>query len=76
MRIAMGVALNEDKDKRMEIVKNYYDILSNFYYTPGGRTLYQSGTIKAQLSNCFINEVQDDLNNIFKMYGDNANLLK
>ena len=76
MRIAMGVALNEDKDKKMEIVKHFYEILSNFYYTPGGRTLYQSGTIKAQLSNCFINEVQDDLNNIFKMYGDNANLLK
>ena len=76
MRIAMGTAVNEDKTKKMEVAKSFYKILSNFYYTPGGRTLYQAGTIKAQISNCFINEVQDDLGNIFKMYGDNSQLLK
>ncbi|MCX8513590.1 MAG: hypothetical protein ORN26_00820 [Candidatus Pacebacteria bacterium] len=76
MRIAMGTAVNEDKSKKMQVAKAFYKILSNFYYTPGGRTLYQAGTIKAQISNCFINEVQDDLNNIFKMYGDNSQLLK
>lgn len=76
MRIAMGTALNEPKDKKMETVKNFYDIMSKFYYTPGGRTLYQSGTKKAQVSNCFVNEVQDDLREIFRTYSDNAQLLK
>jgi ribonucleoside-diphosphate reductase alpha chain len=76
MRIAMGTAVVEDKAKRTEIAKNFYDILSEFYYTPGGRTLFQSGTIKAQLSNCFLNMVPDDLHEIFRMYGDNAQLLK
>lgn len=76
MRIAMGTAIVESDDKKEEIVKNFYDILSEFYYTPGGRTLFQSGTIKAQLSNCFVNMVPDDLREIFRMYSDNAQLLK
>jgi ribonucleoside-diphosphate reductase alpha chain len=76
MRIAMGTAVVENKDKKEEIAKNFYDILSEFYYTPGGRTLFQSGTIKAQLSNCFVNMVPDDLREIFRMYSDNAQLLK
>ena len=76
MRIAMGTAVIENTDKKEEIAKNFYDILSEFYYTPGGRTLFQSGTIKAQLSNCFLNVVPDDLREIFRMYSDNAQLLK
>ena len=76
MRIAMGTALNEVPEKRTQIAKEFYDVLSEFYYTPGGRTLYQAGTIKAQLSNCFLNVVPDDLTAIFKTYADNAQLLK
>lgn len=76
MRIAMGTAIIEDKDKKETVAKDFYDILSEFYYTPGGRTLFQSGTIKAQLSNCFVNIVPDDLREIFRMYSDNAQLLK
>ncbi len=76
MRIAMGTAVNEDTNKKEAIAKDFYDILSEFYYTPGGRTLFQAGTIKAQLSNCFLNVVPDDLREIFRMYSDNAQLLK
>jgi ribonucleoside-diphosphate reductase alpha chain len=76
MRIAMGTALTEAPAKRTQVAKEFYDVLSEFYYTPGGRTLYQSGVIKAQLSNCFLNVVPDDLNSIFKTYSDNAQLLK
>lgn len=76
MRIAMGTALNELPENRTRVAKEFYDSLSEFYYTPGGRTLYQAGTIKAQLSNCFLNVVPDDLTAIFKTYADNAQLLK
>jgi len=76
MRIAMGTALNEVPEKRMESVKEFYYVLSEFLYTPGGRTLYQSGVVKAQLSNCFLNVVPDDLTAIFKTYSDNSQLLK
>ncbi len=76
MRIAMGTAILEPAGKREEVVKEFYFILSHFYYTPGGRTLFQAGAIKPQLSNCFLNVVPDSLDAIFKTYSDNAQLLK
>ncbi len=76
MRIAMGLALNEPKEKRTDIALEFYEVLSNFYYTPGGRTLFQAGALKAQLSNCFLNVVPDSLDAIFKSFSDNAQYLK
>ncbi len=76
MRIAMGLSLNEPDDKKMEVALGFYDVLSNFYYTPGGRTLFQAGALKAQLSNCFLNVVPDSLDGIFKSFADNAQYLK
>lgn len=76
MRIAMGTALLEKKEERERITLDFYDVLSNFYYTPGGRTLFQAGAVKAQLSNCFLNVVPDSLDSIFKGFSDNAQYLK
>jgi ribonucleoside-diphosphate reductase alpha chain len=76
MRIAMGTAMNEKEEDRERVVADFYDILSNFYYTPGGRTLFQAGAKKAQLANCFLNVVPDSLDSIFKSLSDNAQYLK
>jgi ribonucleoside-diphosphate reductase alpha chain len=76
MRIAMGLSLNEKKEDRERVALEFYDLLSNFYYTPGGRTLFQAGALKAQLSNCFLNVVPDSLDAIFKSFSDNAQYLK
>jgi ribonucleoside-diphosphate reductase alpha chain len=76
MRIAMGTAMNEKEEDRERVVADFYDILSNFYYTPGGRTLFQAGAKKAQLANCFLNVVPDSLDSIFKALSDNAQYLK
>jgi ribonucleoside-diphosphate reductase alpha chain len=76
MRIAMGTALNEKPEDRERVALDFYDVLSNFYYTPGGRTLFQAGAKKAQLSNCFLNTVPDSLDSIFKTFSDNAQYLK
>jgi ribonucleoside-diphosphate reductase alpha chain len=76
MRIAMGTAMNEKPEDRDRVVADFYDILSNFYYTPGGRTLFQAGAKKAQLANCFLNTVPDSLDSIFKSLSDNAQYLK
>lgn len=76
MRIAMGLAIAEKKEDRERVALEFYDMLSNFYYTPGGRTLFQAGAKKAQLSNCFLNTVPDDLSAIFKSISDNAQYLK
>ena len=76
MRIAMGLAIAEKPEDREAVALEFYDALSNFYYTPGGRTLFQAGAKKAQLSNCFLNTVPDSLDGIFKSISDNAQYLK
>ncbi len=76
MRIAMGTALQEKKEDKERVVADFYAVLSNFYYTPGGRTIFAAGAIKAQLSNCFLNTVPDSLDGIFKAISDNAQYLK
>ncbi len=76
MRVAMGTSLNEKAEDRERVALDFYDILSNFYYTPGGRTCFQAGAKKAQLSNCFLNTVPDSLDGIFKTFSDNAQYLK
>lgn len=76
MRIGMGLALAEKPEDRERVALEFYHVLSNFYYTPGGRTLFQAGAKKAQLSNCFLNSVPDSLDGIFKSISDNAQYLK
>lgn len=76
MRVAMGLAIAEKPEDRERVALEFYDALSNFYYTPGGRTLFQAGAKKAQLSNCFLNTVPDSLEGIFKSISDNAQYLK
>lgn len=76
MRIAMGLSLNEPVTTREKTVLDFYEVLSKFYYTPGGRTLFQAGVPKAQLSNCFLNSTPDSLEGIFKTISDNAQYLK
>jgi len=76
MRIAMGLAIAEKPEDRERVALEFYEVLSNFYYTPGGRTLFQAGAKKAQLSNCFLNTVPDSLDGIFKSISDNAQYLK
>ena len=76
MRVAMGVAMTEKKEDRTVWVKKFYDIMSQFYYTPSTPTLFHAGTPKPQLSSCYLNTVPDSLDGIFKTYADNAQLSK
>ena len=75
MRIAMGLAIAENKDKDKWAIK-FYDVLSTLRYVPSTPTLFHSGTAKPQLSSCFLNTVEDDLKHIFKVYLDNALMSK
>lgn len=74
MRVAMGLALNEPEKNVW--AQKFYDMLSTFRYVPSTPTLFHAGMPKAQLASCFLNTVGDDLTQIFKSYGDNAQLLK
>lgn len=74
MRVAMGLALREeDKQSR---AKEFYGVLSTFRFVPSTPTLFHAGTPNPQLSSCYLNTVEDSLENIFKSYADNAQLSK
>ncbi len=74
MRVAMGLALNEQRKEEHAI--EFYNIISEMRFVPSTPTLFHAGTPHPQLSSCYLNVVEDDLQHIFKVYGDNAMLSK
>jgi ribonucleoside-diphosphate reductase alpha chain len=74
MRVAMGLALDEDDPQRR--AKEFYDVLSKLEFTPSTPTLFHSGTTHPQLSSCYLTTVQDDLEHIFDSYKHHAQLSK
>jgi ribonucleoside-diphosphate reductase alpha chain len=74
MRVAMGLAI-EEKD-RIERTIEFYDLLSSHDYMSSTPTLFNSGTLRPQLSSCFLTTVPDDLDAIFSAIKDNALLSK
>jgi ribonucleoside-diphosphate reductase alpha chain len=75
MRVAMGVALLEEPKKEKWAIK-FYDVMSEMYYMPSTPTLFHAGLSHPQLSSCYLTTVDDDLENIFQMFNDNAQLSK
>ncbi|GLQ09696.1 ribonucleoside-diphosphate reductase [Devosia yakushimensis] len=74
MRVAMGLAVREiDREAR---AIEFYDLLSSFDFMASTPTLFNSGTLRPQLSSCFLTTVADDLDGIFKAVKDNALLAK
>jgi ribonucleoside-diphosphate reductase alpha chain len=74
MRVAMGLAVREiDREAR---AIQFYDLLSSFDFMASTPTLFNSGTLRPQLSSCFLTTVADDLDGIFKAVKDNALLAK
>lgn len=74
MRVAMGLALREQNkdDKAIE----FYQLLSSFDYMSSTPTLFNSGTIRPQLSSCYLTTVPDHLDGIYSAIKDNALLSK
>ncbi|KKP36850.1 MAG: Ribonucleoside-diphosphate reductase [Candidatus Peregrinibacteria bacterium GW2011_GWA2_33_10] len=75
MRVAMGIALNEKKNKQ-EFAKKFYDTISGLDFVPSTPTLFHAGTSKPQLSSCYLTTIEDSLEGIFKGITDNARLSK
>ncbi|WP_011582021.1 MULTISPECIES: ribonucleoside-diphosphate reductase subunit alpha [Chelativorans] len=74
MRVAMGLALREiDREAR---AIEFYDLISTFDFMCSTPTLFNAGTLRPQLSSCFLTTVSDDLDGIFKAVKDNALLAK
>ncbi len=68
MRVGMGLALKEDNP--LEMAERFYEKFSKLMYLPGGSTLLGASTRNVGLSNCFLIEVQDDIEHIAKSVAD------
>lgn len=74
MRVSMGLALNEENKEERAI--DFYNLLSSFDYMASTPTLFNSGTLRPQLSSCYLTTISDDLFNIYGAMRDNAMLSK
>jgi ribonucleoside-diphosphate reductase alpha chain len=71
MRVAVGIWCGVD-DK--ENIRNTYEFLSQKYFTHATPTLFNSGTRKPQLASCFLTEVEDSIEGIYKTLSDCAKI--
>ncbi len=74
MRVAMGLAVREI-DREAKAIE-FYQLLSSFDFMCSTPTLFNAGTLRPQLSSCFLTTIEDDLSGIFKAIRDNALLSK
>ena len=74
MRVAMGLALQE-ADREARAIE-FYEVLSSFDFMSSTPTLFNSGTLRSQLSSCYLTTVPDDLDGIYESIKENALLSK
>lgn len=74
MRVAMGLAIEEEQREARAI--EFYNLLSSFDYMASTPTLFNAGTLRPQLSSCYLTTVPDDLGGIYDSIRDNALLSK
>ncbi len=68
MRIAMAMSLNEKNPT--EWAKKFYDKLSKLEYISAGSTNIGAGTTRSSLSNCYLMQIEDDMEHIGKTVSD------
>ena len=74
MRVAMGLALKES-DREARAIE-FYEVLSSFDFMSSTPTLFNSGTLRSQLSSCYLTTVPDSLDGIYESIKENALLSK
>lgn len=68
MRIAMGLSVNVADPTASAL--DFYEHMANLDYVPGGSTRVNAGGSHPQLSNCFLINVDDDMESIAKSIRD------
>ena len=68
--------LPKRRQQKNERAIEFYNLLSTFDYMSSTPTLFNSGTLRPQLSSCFLTTVPDDLDGIYGAIKDNALLSK
>lgn len=74
MRVAMGLAMRESNRENKAI--EFYTLLSSFDYMSSTPTLFNAGTVRPQLSSCYLTTIPDHLDGIYSALKDNALLSK
>jgi ribonucleoside-diphosphate reductase alpha chain len=74
MRVAMGLALREAEREKRAI--EFYNVLSSFDFMSSTPTLFNSGTLRPQLSSCYLSTTPDHLDGIYGLIKENALLSK
>lgn len=74
MRVAMGLSLREE-DREARAIE-FYEVLSSFDFMSSTPTLFNAGTLRSQLSSCYLTTVPDDLGGIYESIKENALLSK
>lgn len=74
MRVAMGLAVKETNKNERAI--EFYNLLSTFDYMASTPTLFNAGTLHAQLSSCYLSTIDDDLYAIYTAMREDAMLSK
>lgn len=66
-RVAEWVSANEsDPDLRQDWKIRYFDILEGFKFIPGGRITESAGTKNPYANNCFVLDIEDDIEHIYE----------
>ena len=76
MRVAMGLAIEEPADTRDAAARTFYDTLSSFDFMSSTPTLFNAGTMRPQLSSCYLTTIPDSLEGIYDGMKENALLSK
>src|SRR5207247_8395929 len=61
---------------REERAVEFYNVLSTFDFMSSTPTLFNAGTLRSQLSSCYLTTVADDLDGIYEAIKENALLSK
>ena len=77
MRVALGIHIDGSNSATcLKSVFETYDLMSQGYFTHASPTLYNSGTPRNQFSSCFLLNMSDSIEGIFKTVTDSAKLSK
>lgn len=74
LRVAMGLSLGEDDSTAAAL--EAYEVFSTFRSSPATPTLLNSGTIRPQLSSCFLSTMEDSIDGIYGTLHGQARLSK
>ena len=79
LRVAVGIHgdLNRDHNECLRLIQETYDLMSQKFFTHATPTLFNAGTVRPQMSSCYLIAMEDDsIDGIFNTLKDCASISK